>query len=93
MLATLIERSETEDGVILPELTQMFCAGDVVHCIIIGLDTTQNKRRIELSLRASEFNNHISIGAIKEGAAVYGAVRSKEDRGWLVDLGMHQMQG
>ena len=92
-LAALVERSEHEDGVELPHLTAMFSPGAIVHCVIIGMDKTQHKRRIELSLRATELNREVPLSAVKEGAAVYGAVKSKEDRGWLVDLGMHQLQG
>eukprot|EP00656_Telonema_subtile_P003300 TRINITY_DN11508_c0_g1_i2.p1 TRINITY_DN11508_c0_g1~~TRINITY_DN11508_c0_g1_i2.p1 ORF type:complete len:1212 (+),score=418.90 TRINITY_DN11508_c0_g1_i2:110-3745(+) len=93
VIATMYEQYDPEAGVPLPDLAEMFPEGSIVHCVIVGMDTTQGKRRLELSLKASDLNQELPQGAVKDGAAVYATVRSKEDRGWLLDLGVHGLQG
>ena len=97
-LAALVKRKEAaeaagDDAVVLPNLADLVPEASVVRCIVIGMDKTQGSRRIELSMKPSQVNQNLPLSAIKENAAVYGTVRSKEDRGWLVDLGCHRLQG
>eukprot|EP00658_Telonema_sp_P-2_P005377 TRINITY_DN12009_c0_g1_i7.p1 TRINITY_DN12009_c0_g1~~TRINITY_DN12009_c0_g1_i7.p1 ORF type:complete len:1771 (-),score=448.79 TRINITY_DN12009_c0_g1_i7:212-5524(-) len=79
-----------EKGDNLPE---MFREGAVVLCVIVGMDKTQGKRRLELSLKSSELNQHAALSGFVDGSLAYGTVKSKEDRGWLMELGAHRLQG
>ena len=82
------DEAAAEDDDSLPELSALFQPGHVVRCAVVGLDQSPKGHRIELSMRPSLINKGLSVEKLHVGMGVYGAVRSVEEKGYVVDLGL-----
>eukprot|EP00510_Aplanochytrium_minuta_P003341 CAMPEP_0184006450 /NCGR_PEP_ID=MMETSP0954-20121128/700_1 /TAXON_ID=627963 /ORGANISM="Aplanochytrium sp, Strain PBS07" /LENGTH=350 /DNA_ID=CAMNT_0026285001 /DNA_START=1 /DNA_END=1050 /DNA_ORIENTATION=+ len=68
--------------------------GDYVRCLIHSVSRQDDGNpRIELSLKASEVNENLDIDDIKRGCFVFGNIRSREDHGYIVSLGIGNISG
>lgn len=76
-----------------PLLNDMFCIGQFVKVVVIDLEKTNEYKKIVLSMRPEKFNKGLSFNAVGEGSVIYGSVKSKEDKGYIVDLGMSGHSG
>lgn len=73
----------------IPSLEKLYTAGELVTAVISGLvSPTGGKRRIELSLLPSKVNKDIKPEELASGTIVAGEIKSREDRGYTVDLGL-----
>jgi len=76
----------------LPNLTDMFTEGELIRCSVISVD--RNSNRVELTMRPSVINAALDETSLeKKGAGVYGCVRSIEDRGAVISLGINGLTG
>ncbi|KAF9438080.1 rRNA biogenesis protein rrp5 [Entomortierella beljakovae] len=96
----LIEAS----GDTLPDLKDYFFIGQWVQCVIIGLQssasggtaasgTDKHRRKIFLSLKPFIANAGVRANDIAAGTLVSGAIKSVEDHGYIVSLGMNGIHG
>jgi predicted RNA-binding protein with RPS1 domain len=54
-----------------------------------GAGVSSNKsRRIEISLRASLFNQNLTLASLSEGRTLYGSVKSIQEKGYVIDVGV-----
>lgn len=82
----------------LPPLADLFRIGQLVRCTVVGLrgghgegatSAAGNKRkRVDVSLHLSRLHAGLTAEALKEGAALPAVVRSMEDHGYLLGLGI-----
>jgi len=79
--------SDSDDDA-LPSLEKMFRVGQLVRVVVIDLQRGKGGRRVELSMRCSLVNKGLTLANFEKGVRVYGAVKSKEDRGYVIDLGI-----
>lgn len=70
----------------LPELENFFNIGDFIMATVISNGT----HPVELSIRPNLVNTMIEP---VEGAILWGAVKSREDRGYIIDLGKDNITG
>ena len=83
----------------LPELSAMYKVGQIVRCVVAKLTVIQENGsgrsfpRVELSLRPSLVNTHITAANVQKGAGLVGAVTSVEDRGYIIDFGIPNVSG
>eukprot|EP01116_Phalansterium_solitarium_P003177 TRINITY_DN1386_c1_g1_i1.p1 TRINITY_DN1386_c1_g1~~TRINITY_DN1386_c1_g1_i1.p1 ORF type:complete len:2083 (+),score=1015.05 TRINITY_DN1386_c1_g1_i1:162-6410(+) len=71
----------------LPELSRWFSAGQLVPCRLIQLDST-GANRVELSTRERHLNAGIARESLNEGLLLAASVRSVEDHGYVLSLGL-----
>ncbi|CCM04209.1 uncharacterized protein FIBRA_06375 [Fibroporia radiculosa] len=103
------EGSGTGASSSIPELFQMFRPGSYVRAIVSAIhlpgatDTTplgrirdeahKASRRIELSLVPEKVNAGVSKADLRAGFTMSAAVKSKEDHGYILDLGVSDING
>ncbi|KAL8286763.1 hypothetical protein RQP46_004291 [Phenoliferia psychrophenolica] len=96
------EEGETKTGG-LPALNKMFQEGQWVSAIVMDSKTNDSKaklggregdenvrasRRVELSLEPEKVNEGIARGDLKAGFTLTSAVKSVEDHGYILSLGL-----
>lgn len=59
----------------------------VLRCGIL-LTKEADRRRFDLTLRASLINRGLSLSHLKEGCGIYGCIVSTEDHGFVASLGL-----
>ncbi|KAG0367667.1 rRNA biogenesis protein rrp5 [Mortierella sp. AD032] len=88
----------------LPDLAEQYFVGQWVQCVIIGLQygasggaaasgTDKQRRKIQLSLKPFIVNAGVKPIDIAVGTFVSGAVKSVEDHGYIVNLGINGLHG
>ncbi|KAG0275224.1 rRNA biogenesis protein rrp5 [Linnemannia exigua] len=88
----------------LPDLAEQYFIGQWVQCVIIGLQygasggaaasgTDKQRRKILLSLKPFIVNAGVKPVDIAVGTFVSGAVKSVEDHGYIVNLGINGLHG
>ena len=50
--------------------------------------SAHKSRRIEISLRAALFNQNLSLQSLHEGRLLYGSIKSVQEKGYVVDVGI-----
>ncbi|KAF9094819.1 rRNA biogenesis protein rrp5 [Mortierella sp. AD031] len=91
-------------GDTLPNLKEHYFIGQWVQCVIIGLQygasggaaasgTDKQRRKILLSLKPFIANAGVKPVDIAVGTLVSGAVKSVEDHGYIVNLGINGLHG
>jgi len=76
----------------LPALVDMFREGQLLRCSVVSIDRSTN--RLELSMRPSVINASFDEEYFSnKGQLAYGCVRSIEDRGAIVSLGVSGLTG
>lgn len=79
----------------LPEsaaMPDLLHPGNFVRCAIIAAKRTeQGGMRVELSMQASVVNKGMTSADLADGALVFGNVKSREDHGFLIGLGIGKM--
>lgn len=91
-------------GDTLPDLKEQYFIGQWVQCVIIGLQygasggaaasgTDKQRRKIILSLKPFIVNAGVKPVDIAVGTFVSGAVKSVEDHGYIVNLGINGLHG
>ncbi|KAF9919994.1 rRNA biogenesis protein rrp5 [Linnemannia zychae] len=93
-----------EAGETLPDLTQQYFIGQWVQCVIIGLQqgasggaaasgTDKQRRKVHLSLKPFIVNAGVKPIDIATGTFISGAVKSVEDHGYIINLGINGLHG
>lgn len=59
----------------------------VLRCGIL-LTKEPDRRRFDLTLRASLINRGLSLSQLKDGSGIYGCIISAEDHGFVASLGL-----
>ncbi|KAH9836984.1 uncharacterized protein C8Q71DRAFT_580175 [Rhodofomes roseus] len=93
----------------VPELFQVFRVGQYVRAVVsavhapgttdpTGLSRARDEiqkasRRVELSLVPSKVNDGVSKTDLRTGFTLTAAVKSKEDHGYILDLGISDVSG
>lgn len=77
----------------LGALSETYSVGQYVRCVVVGLDKVGNSRRVELSLRPSLVNNGVTRTTLEVGCVVSAEVKSEEDHGYIVSLGIAELTG
>ncbi|KAB5588082.1 RRNA biogenesis protein RRP5 [Ceratobasidium theobromae] len=100
------EHDEESDSV--PSLSHIFTPGQYISCIVKQVrpasstidfgakprdEEEKAARRVELSIRPNEINVGIGSGDLCVGFNITGAIRSIEDHGYVVDLGLADVSG
>jgi hypothetical protein len=62
----------------------------MVRCMIVGLEQKRKTKKITLSMRASLLNKEISKDNLMTGAHFAACVASKEDKGYVINLGLDE---
>ncbi|KAI9482770.1 MAG: hypothetical protein EXX96DRAFT_647601 [Benjaminiella poitrasii] len=92
-VANADEDEDMEDeGSDLPSLNDMFHVGQWVRCRITGLQSDE-KRIIELSLKPSIVHEDLVKVDVTPGLTLGAAVKSVEDHGYILDLGVKELTG
>ncbi|KAK6244021.1 hypothetical protein QUC31_010430 [Theobroma cacao] len=77
-------------------LTNIFCTGQLVSCIVLQLDDDKKetgKRKIWLSLRLSLLHKSFTLDAVQEGMVLTAYVKSIEDHGYILHFGLSSFMG
>ncbi|KAH9486567.1 rRNA biogenesis protein rrp5 [Psilocybe cubensis] len=93
----------------IPELFELFRVGQYVRAVVSAVhqpgasdtsgigkardDATKASKRIELSLIPESVNAGVSKSDLKEGFTITAAVKSSEDHGYILDLGIADVSG
>ncbi|XP_028367529.1 protein RRP5 homolog isoform X3 [Phyllostomus discolor] len=73
----------------LASLPELFSPGMLVRCVVSSLGITEKgKKSVKLSLNPKNVNKVLSAEALKPGMLLTGTVSSREDHGYLVDVGV-----
>ncbi|CAO3657623.1 unnamed protein product [Mucor hiemalis] len=85
------EGSETS----LPNLAELFYVGQWVRCKVAAIQSGEDKQKkvIELSLKPSLVNEDIVKVDITPGVTLGATVKSVEDHGYILDLGVKELTG
>ncbi|KAF1805233.1 hypothetical protein FB192DRAFT_1361755 [Mucor lusitanicus] len=88
------DEDEDMDGeaTALPNLADLFYVGQWVRCKITSIQT-DGKKVIELSLKPSLVNEDIIKVDITPGVTLGATVKSVEDHGYILDLGVKDLAG
>lgn len=62
-------------------------------CKIVSLTSGGDKKRIDVSIDPSKVYSHIKSSSVTPGTCLNGAVLSKEDHGYIIDLGIDSLAG
>ncbi|XP_038614080.1 protein RRP5 homolog [Tachyglossus aculeatus] len=88
-LAEQVEREEFLEDVV--PLSVLCPPGMLVRCVVNSIKTTKKgSRSIRLSLNPKEVNRGLSAGTLKPGMLLTGTVSSREDHGYLIDIGVSE---
>jgi ribosomal protein S1 len=83
----------------LPELKSIYAVGQLLRCVVAKLTTVEDRTsgrtypRIELSLRPSLVNAHLTPMHVQKGAGLVASVSSIEEKGYIVDFGIAGISG
>uniref|UniRef100_K9IPH6 Protein RRP5 homolog n=1 Tax=Desmodus rotundus TaxID=9430 RepID=K9IPH6_DESRO len=73
----------------LASLPELFSPGMLVRCVVSSLGITEKGRKsVKLSLNPKNVNKVLSAEALKPGMLLTGTVSSREDHGYLMDIGV-----
>ncbi|KAI8371887.1 hypothetical protein BD560DRAFT_351467 [Blakeslea trispora] len=86
------EDEDMDEETSLPKLDQLFYVGQWVRCKIINLQTGDRKT-IELSLKPNVVNEDITKVDVTPGVTLGATVKSIEDHGYILDLGVKDLTG
>lgn len=100
---------EKDASSLLPELGQIFKVGQYIRTVVSasnapgtsdpsGLSRSRDElarscRRVELSLLPNRVNEGVQKGDLKAGFTLTGSVKSVEDHGYVLDLGISGVDG
>lgn len=88
-IAKLIEEtSEEELDEKIPDLSKLVRIGQFVRCVVLSIEDYKDGHKIELSLRSSLVNAGLSLEKLSKGRVVSAHVKSIEDIGFLLSLGL-----
>ena len=87
-LRAAAEVEDTEDNI--PPLNKIFCAGEVVAVAVVSVSLSDGKYSVLLSLAPGRVSAGRSPG---QGEILTAAVSSKEDHGYIMDLGSNTVRG
>ncbi|XP_007665837.1 protein RRP5 homolog isoform X2 [Ornithorhynchus anatinus] len=88
-LAEQVEREEFLEDVM--PLSALYLPGMLVRCVVNSIETTKKgKQSIRLSLNPKEVNRGLSAGTLSPGMLLTGTVSSREDHGYLIDIGVRE---
>ncbi|KAI8983026.1 hypothetical protein BDB01DRAFT_792092 [Pilobolus umbonatus] len=90
------DEDELMDGVDAPELPDLhkyFFVGQWLHCKVINVQEEAKKSSIELSVKPSIVNENISGLDLTPGVILGATVKSVEDHGYILDLGIKDLTG
>ncbi|CAG0886058.1 unnamed protein product [Darwinula stevensoni] len=85
MLEASVQSGSTDTTNELKELGDMFHPGE---CIVAQIKESADAHSFTLSLDPSEIQGHISLATLKPGMFLMASVKSKEDHGFVMDLGI-----
>jgi rRNA biogenesis protein RRP5 len=100
-----IIRDAADDATDTPKLSNLFREGQLLTCVVTNIDSGNStpvnpqanakpsRRTVNVSLLPSRINNSLDIEDILEGQRLIGSVRTKEDHGWVIDLGIQNVSG
>lgn len=89
-----------DDDLELPSLSDHFKIGQPVLCQIVSLSAEnskssdkKDKKRIDLTLDPSIINSSLSSEYLSKGMTISCVVKSEEDHGFILDIGINGMSG
>lgn len=92
-----VAKADDNDEEELPDLNDYFSIGMPVIVSITRLEDTnqkeQLKRRIELSMRPEIINSDLSAQHVTKGMTICANVKSEEDHGYVLSLGIKGLSG
>ncbi|KAJ3411723.1 hypothetical protein HDV05_001783 [Chytridiales sp. JEL 0842] len=85
----------------LPSLSHLFTVGQPIQCVISSLNTGSSeggekdsgKKRIDLSIKPDLVNAGLSADVLVPGMLLSASVLSKEDHGYILDIGIKGSTG
>ncbi|OWT39295.1 rRNA biogenesis protein RRP5 [Cryptococcus neoformans Bt1] len=99
---------ESDDESSAPDLAQLFVAGQYVPAKVLTLyptasqsfisqypvtETTKLASRVELTLIPKKVNSEVAKKDLETGYYLVGEVKSEEDKGWIVGVGLDAQDG
>ena len=75
-------------GSALPDLQSIFHVGQLLPVSVLSLSTPTRSRRIELSTQLQHVNAHLTTAALQVGVRLLCSVRSVEEKGYRMQLGL-----
>ncbi|KAF9477538.1 nucleic acid-binding protein [Pholiota conissans] len=101
------DEEHTKEGV--PDLSDMFTVGEYVRAVVTAIhapgytdisgigksrdDVTKASKRVELSLVPERVNAGVHNSDLKAGFTLSASIKSKEDHGYILDLGIPDISG
>ena len=85
--------NEEEKDVAPPNLKQFYKVGDGVIGTIVAVQSGEEgkkRKRLEISLIPAQVNSDLSLDDLEIGTVIPGEIKSIEDRGYVVDLGLQK---
>ncbi|CAF0850832.1 unnamed protein product [Brachionus calyciflorus] len=73
----------------LPSLSDMYHKGDLVRCKVLSF--TNNK--LYLTIEPDQVNSNLNFATLEEDMIISGCVKTKEDHGYTIDLGIDELNG
>lgn len=95
-LVGVVERSQISDEVEDAIPSEILRVGAAVRCVVVKLNNERKGgtgKRLELSLKASLVNKGLSHENVTPASVLWGSVRSIEDHGYIIGLGIAGMSG
>lgn len=104
----LDEDEESDDESTAPDLAQLFVPGQYVPAKVLTLyptasqsfisqypvtETTRLASRVELTLVPEKVNSEVAKKDLETGYFLVGEVRSEEDKGWIIGVGLNTEDG
>lgn len=90
---TLLEKLENEFGDDdendeIPRLEDFLSIGQMIPCNVLDHEQKGNTHIVQVTTRESYINEHLTFRSLKKGMSVYGSIKSVEDHGYIVSLGI-----
>ncbi|XP_072042808.1 LOW QUALITY PROTEIN: protein RRP5 homolog [Amphiura filiformis] len=84
---------DDDDKESIPRPKAIFTVGSLLGCKVKSVESTPTGRpRIQVSVKPSEVNANLTPSSIRQGMVLNGCVSSKEDHGYMVDMGISKVQ-
>jgi len=77
----------------LPDLKAMFTVGQLVQCSVLTVEAQPARKKLDLSINPTVINSGLGQKDIQAGQIICVAIKSREDHGYALDLGIADVTG
>ena len=106
--STFDARSDSDEIIVAPDLGSLFIPGQYFTAKVLTVyptasqsfisqypvtETTRLAARVEMTLVPEKVNSEIAVADVGVGYLMTGEIRSEEDKGWRIGLGLNADEG